>query len=246
MVSLKILNKFIKILTLCFGVIFFSSSSKLYAATYTITPTSGFVKVGDSFVVDIKIDSEGEKSNLARAVLTFDPSLVQLTKAERNNSLYTTFQADQQTTDNTNGVVMITGFTQSGNGTLYKTASTPDLFARLTFKAIKSGTVKFEWEYTGSDSPFKSVIMIDGSPAQNKLTIKPSSVAFTIQGSGGTTSGGTGTTPVTGVSSNIAFYLSAVAIIGAGLIFSGGGVLYNASRKVFNTSKKTLVEIENR
>jgi hypothetical protein len=210
----------------------------IFAAVYSITPPSGYVAAGDEFVLDILIDTEGAKSNLARAVVTFDPTLVKLTKAERNNSLYATYPEDGQSTDNTNGVVMITGFTQSGSGSLYQTDGSPDVFARLTFEVLKKGTLEIEWEFSGQDEPFKSVIMIDGSPPQNGLSSKPSGARYILED-------GTPDVPVTALSiEKNNFVIAGVAIIGAGLIFSGGGVLYGVSRKYLTSNKRTLVEYD--
>lgn len=217
-------------------VLFFFSMTVVDAATFSFSPSSGYVREGDSFVVDVLIDTEGEESTKAKAVITFDPTLIQLTKAERNNTLYEEYPDDEQTTDNTNGVVMLTGFTQSGTSPLYQTDETADVYARLTFKSIKDGTVTLDWEYSGQDQAFKSVIMITGSPPQNALDSKPSTGRFIIENYG--------STPNTGVTNNRAFYIAGAAIIGAGLVFSGGGVVYGASQKMISTNKRTVVQFD--
>ncbi len=117
--------------------------------------------------MDILIDSGGEELVEARAVITFDPSMLKVTEAKRNNSLFLTWPSDESTIDNENGVVMLTGFTQSGEGTLYSTDGDPDVFARLTFEILEEGETSLEWEYSGENESFKSVLMKDGSPPQN-------------------------------------------------------------------------------
>lgn len=212
------------------------SGGTAFAATYSLTPNSGYVKKGSDFALDIMIDSENKEISLARAVITFDPTKIKLVEAERNNTLFATFPADDQSTDNTNGVVMITGFTQSGGSKdLYTTTGSADVFARLKFKSLEEGTAEITWEFSGKDEDFKSVIMADGSPPQNVLTSKPKSATYTIQGS---------STPVTGagIVSQKNLIVAGSAIIGAGLVFSGGSVLHSASKKVFTSNKRTLVE----
>lgn len=199
---------------------------------FILNPKSGQLAVGQNFTLDIFIDSGGGNVSLARAVVTFDPTLVQVTGASRNNSLFTNFDEDEQTLDNTNGVIMVTGFTQSGAGTLYKTQGEPDLLARLTFKVLKAGPLRFDWEYSGQDQPFKSVMIADGSPPQNILTTKPESASFPIPT--------TGTTPSTGLNS------WSVALFGGGII--GGSLLIWAGSSLisrgFKRQRKTQVLYE--
>ena len=76
---------------------------------------------------------------------------------------------------------MLTGFSQSGTDELYTTGSSPDIMARLNFQVLKVGKTSLDWEFTGSDDTFASVMLIEGSPPQNVLKTKPTSVTFTIQ-----------------------------------------------------------------
>lgn len=217
--------------------------TRIYAANpqFSLRPGSGNVLVGKNFTVDILIDTKGNNVALARAVLKFDPSLVQVIKANRNQSLFCQYPDDQQSIDNDNGLVMVTGFCQSGVGQPYKTSGDADVLARVTFKAVKSGTVNLEWEYSGEDEPLKSVIMKDGSPPTNLLKAKPSNPRFVAtRGTTGTPTTPTGpTTPVTGLG------------ISAGLV-TGGLILvllgFGYSRWVdFKTKSKlrTIVDYGN-
>jgi hypothetical protein len=144
-------------------------------------PEGGVVSnPNDGFILDVLVDSGGEDLTSARFVITFDPSILQIQKAERNNSLFEQWPNDESTLDNDNGVVMLTGFTQSGSSDLYTTEGDPDVMARLTFEVVKEGNVTFDWEFSGSDDNFKSYLLKDGSPPQNVLDTKPSSVTFQI------------------------------------------------------------------
>jgi len=135
---------------------------------------------GEGFTVDILIDSAGESLIKARSVITFDAELVKVTEAKRNNSLFLTWPVDESTIDNVNGVVMLTGFTQSGTGQPYLTEGDDDVFARLTFEILKEGELLLDWEFSGIDESFNSVMMTDGSPPLNILTTKPDSARYTL------------------------------------------------------------------
>lgn len=188
----------------------------VYAAapTFSTRPGSGKVIVGKVFVVDILIDSENNSLNYARAVLKYDPTLVSISKAQRNESLFCSYPEDEQSIDNTNGLLMLTGFCQSGVGAPYKTSGEADVFARITFKALKTGTVKLVWQHTGEDVPFKSVLMKDGSPPTNLLTTSPRQASFTIVKSVSTTPvPSTPNTPSTGIALSFGLVGSGILLL---------------------------------
>ncbi|MCA9377216.1 hypothetical protein H6763_00400 [Candidatus Nomurabacteria bacterium] len=218
--------------------------SSFAAPTFKFNPTGGYVMEGDEFTLDILIDSDGEELIKAKSVITFDPTLVEIIKAERNNALFDQFPADEQSTDNTNGVLMLSGFTQSGAGDLYKTGANPDVFARITFKTLWDGVVTFDWEYTGTDAPFKSVMISDGSPPQNILTSKPVSATFTIQDSTGNSGTGNYVTPITGIFESDMFLPGFLVLLGGLMVFTGTNVVYRVSRRLILMRRRTLVEYD--
>ncbi len=169
-------NNIYKILITVITFLLFSNS--LYAATFTIIPNSGTVRKDREFVTDIMIDTKGDSSLLSRVVLTFDHTKLKVIKAENNESLYCDYPEDKQSVDNTNGVIVLTGFCQSGNGVGYKTTGEPDLFARITYVPIKAGDIEINWEYSGIDEEFKSIIMKDGSPTTSILLSAPTDAKF--------------------------------------------------------------------
>lgn len=155
--------------------------SNIFASTpsYSLRPGTGLVVINSSFVIDVLINSE-EEVMLARAAITYDPEYLEVIKAERNDSLFCEYPSDEQTVDKEEGLIMITGFCQSGTDKMYKTVGDPDVFARITFKALKLGDTELLWEYSGEDEPFKSVMMIDGSPTQNILENAPFDGSYEI------------------------------------------------------------------
>lgn len=160
-------------------------SSEIYAQeesepTFKLYPPGGQVMNKDQgFVVDVLIDTAGEEIISANFSLLFDPEVLQVIKAERNNSLFSQFPSDQASIDNENGVIYLTGFTQSGTGSLYRTEGDPDIFGRITFKVLEIGETTLDWEF-GENATFGTEIYADGSPPQNILNSKPSAVTFTI------------------------------------------------------------------
>jgi len=181
MIVKKIISIFI--LTILSSFLFIET---VYAASpmFSFYPESGVVKnTEDVFTVDVLIDTDGMSLTEARMVFNFDPRLVQVAKASRNNSLFEEWPDDESSLDNENGVVMLTGFTQSGSGDLYKTSGDPDVFARIEFEIITDKTeveIPLEWEFTGSDELFQTVLLADGSPPQNVLDTRPGDATFRI------------------------------------------------------------------
>ncbi len=162
--------------------IFFVSPIKASDPAFSLYPAGGVVtNKNNGFTVDVMIDSGGEALTSARFVITYDPEYLQLKKAEKNNALFAQWPEDETSIDNTNGVVMLTGFSQSGTDTLYTTENEPEVMARLSFEVLKLGKTTLDWEFSGSDDNFKSVMLTDGSPPQNVLETKPSAATFTIE-----------------------------------------------------------------
>jgi hypothetical protein len=178
----KIFNKsltillFLLLITL-FGVTLVQASEPMMS----FYPKGGVVlNKENGFIVDVLINTAGEEIALAKFTVIFDPQVLQLRKAERNNTLFEQFPEDEASTDNENGVVLLTGFTQSGSGTLYRTGEKSDIFARLTFDVLGEGETVLDWEYLGTGATFDTVLLKDGSPPQNILRTKPETATFTI------------------------------------------------------------------
>jgi len=160
----------------------FVSPVKAVEPMLSLYPAGGVVTNKDNgFTVDVMIDSGGEDLVSARFVITYDPEYLRLKKAEKNNTLFAQWPEDETSIDNTNGVVMLTGFSQSGTDTPYTTDGDPDVMARLSFEVLKLGDTTLDWEFSGSDESFKSVMLTDGSPPQNVLKTKPDAETFTVK-----------------------------------------------------------------
>lgn len=233
------LKKFAKIFTILSITLmeFVVLPSGVFAGELSINPSSKTVANGDEFVVEVLIDSQGDDLIEATATIVFDPTVLQLVKAERNASLFATFPVGEQTTDNDNGVVMITGFTQSGTSALYNTLGDPDILAQYTFKAIDKGTTKLEWVYSGTNEAFQSVLMKDASPTQNVLLSQPSSATITIND-------GNTTTPSTGIFDNSGLSIAASLLVAGVLLTIGTYMVYQGKPHLINSKGNTIVVVE--
>lgn len=229
-------SRYIKSVVLIFAFIslFFSPSLVSAAdATFSIRPNKGTVKENSRFVNDILIDTKGSEVTLARAVLLFNPKYIEVMKAEYNASLFCTYPSDDRTIDNTYGVVMITGFCQSGTSGLYSTEGDADVFARITYKVKTAGEIDIEWKFSGKDEPFNTIILKDGSPPSPVLTTKPEPAKFVVSGyvvDDG--DDGNGTTPTTGYALSGTFILAGIFLVILGAIYSKyGGEKVDSKRK---------------
>lgn len=160
---------------------------KAYAsdASLFFYPSSGIVEdVEEGFTVDVLIDSGGVEISKARVVVKYDPQVIILKEAGRNNSLFAQFPDDQSSTDNVEGIVMLTGITEIEDGVpFYTTVGEPDVFIRLKFEIIDTSVEKIvlDMNYSGEDELFESIIITAHEPNSNILLSKPSSAIFHLK-----------------------------------------------------------------
>jgi hypothetical protein len=177
------LKKIVATISLFTLVLLFPSLS--YAATLEIYPQSGIVKdASKGFTVDILIDSEDEDITQVRVALKFDPDVIQVRSANKNNGLFSQWPDDESSIDNSNGVILLTGFSQSGVNTLYNSEGTKDVLARIDFDIIskEKQDIILEFDYGNTETLFTTVVMKDGSPPTNVLLSKPESGVFSFTG----------------------------------------------------------------
>lgn len=220
------------------------SATKAIASnpSFSLYPPSGMViDSSKGFSVDVRINTDGEKANSARFTLLFDPQALQLTKVEKKSSLFKQWPEDEASVDNENGLVMLTGFTQSGEeGDSYVTNGEFDIIARLTFKVLKEGSTTIDWEYDTNNGVFDTYIMRDGSPPTNMLMSKPSIGTYSIGGGSGS-DGSNGLDPST-VNTAIEFDWRYVVITGVAMLLFGGFMIFTRPG-MHRRRKGTLVVI---
>lgn len=163
------------------------SSLSLYASqpSFSLYPSSGVVaNVQEGFTVDVLIDSGGYEIAKARAVIKFDPEIIQLKTASRNNSLFEQWLTDESSTDNTYGIIILTGSTAEGSILpLYKTDGDPDVLARLEFDVVTTESddeVILTFGYDEEDELLNSIIMTSGTSSTNVLAAEPLSATFSL------------------------------------------------------------------
>ncbi len=226
-----------KFLTIVFSFLFFFffSSSAILAIepSFSFFPAGGIVvDKSKGFSVDILIDTAGQEAMSAKFVVLFDPTVLRLTKAERNSTLFSQWPEEESSIDNDNGVVMLGGFTQSGTGSPYVTSGDPDIMARLTFEVLKEKETSLDWEYNTNNGVFDTNIMKEGSPPTNILTKKPYSVTFQIGG---------GSVLKPDVDTGI-FDSKYLIIVGAVLLLFGGFMIFTRPN-FYRRGKGTVVVI---
>lgn len=176
----KIGQVLLSILVLCIS----TGYSFALEPSFSFYPSSGVVEdINEGFTVDVLIDSAGQSVSKARVTIKYDPNVIQLRKALRNNSLFEQWPIDESSTDNTNGVVMLTGYTPSNSSKdEYITSVVPDVFTRLEFdiKDLSAKSITLDFEYSGKVEMFKTFMIKGGSLTENILLTKPSSVQFTV------------------------------------------------------------------
>lgn len=172
------------LITLLSLVLFVPSTTTLFSDTdfttdgeLTLYPAEGSIEQGEELIIDVLVDTKGQEVVLVRAVVSFNPEIVQLDSILKNEDLFCDWPSGEQLLDNDEGIVMVTGFCQSGgNDPLYATFGEADVFARFRFSTLQAGELRMDWEYSGFDEPMKSVIMADGSPPQNILVFDEDSL----------------------------------------------------------------------
>jgi hypothetical protein len=119
----------IKLIVLC-AVVFPSVS---FAATLSVTPGTGVYKTGQTFTVNVVVNTTGVPVNAADGSLTFDPHELNVVAVSRTSSIFNLWTAEPAFS-NTAGTISFSGGVPTGytgtNGTVMS----------VTFKSITSGT----------------------------------------------------------------------------------------------------------
>jgi len=216
------MNLFIKVASMLLvagyvlSIAFLPVSAQSVTAKFVLSPRTKTVVKDATFDVTINITATATKEiSYARAVLVFDPTMLEIPQALEAGTMFCDYPTDEfnYVADNTQGQVMITG-RASGEVTCPYPAvnSTGTLFARITFKAKKTGVVDFSFLSNGQLVDNMSAIADTSSPALFIMS-DPSDGKYTILSSA------TATTPVPpgnlGVDPRIVVAL-AVAVGGVG------------------------------
>ncbi len=243
MISMKRTQHYLHFFYILFGTLFFflAFPNRILAASpeMSLYPSSGYALLGEDFTVDIMLDTRGEQTTKAKAVLRFNPDEIKVVKAEHAD-LYCQYPEDEYTVDNDEGWIVLTGFCLDP---YYSTASQAELFGRFTFQPLKEGETEIEFVSNNSEDD-KTLVMDTGSPPQTLDVVK----------SGGTyeivsdvdPGDGNGDTP-SGKLPGVGILDTKLTWVGMGLIGLGGGlfVLSTVGLKIFKNvagkNKRTVI-----
>lgn len=186
------------------------------AVDVRLYPSSGYAVLTKDFAVDIMLNTDGNNTTTARAVIRFDPNKLQVTKAEHGD-LYCQYPEDEYAVDNENGWIKITGFCLDP---YYNSESSSGIFARFTFRPSVEGAVNLNFEFDGTDGEWKSYVKDTGSPPENILESRPQGGTYSVVSSiPSSTTDDSEKLPGVGLFENKFFFL------GLGLCFLGVSIL---------------------
>jgi hypothetical protein len=211
------------------------------AASMTLYPDRGYALLTKPFAVDIMLDTGSEDVMEARAVFRFDPTRVQVTKAEYAD-LFCQYPEDQYAVDNTAGWIKLTGYC---NDPYYNSDGTPGLFGRFTFEPIMEGTVEFEFIDSYDDEDWISHLLDTSSPPQEITGVQYTGGTYAVVSSVGPVDGGNGDgtrtkLPGVGIFDDKRVLLGAVLLGGSVLVVVGERMI-RARRKSGNDQGGTVV-----
>ena len=145
-------------------------SAQSVTATFVLSPRTKTVVKDSTFDVTINLKSTGSKRvSYARAILVFDPTLLEIPQAVEAGNLFCNYPTDEgnYVADNTEGQLMITGIaTGETNCPFPELNTTNKLFARVTFKAKATGKADLSFMFNGREADGMSGVMDSNSPPQ--------------------------------------------------------------------------------
>ena len=137
-----------------------ASANSVGAATLSVSPTTQSVVVGDTFMVNILLDTQGTAvDGVDIRYLNYNPSLLQVQDVDANKAgtqiapgtLMSSTLAN--TVDTTQGRVNLSQIISAG-GTKYTGSG---VLATITFRAIAAGTANVSFDYTASNTTDSNV-----------------------------------------------------------------------------------------
>lgn len=141
-------------------------------ASLYLDPASATVNEGDTFDVDVRVDTDGENVNAVEAVLEYSTSQVSFTSIDSSASA---FEIEANETGGSGEVTISRGTTTPQSGDLF--------LSTVTFEAITGGeTANITFNETDSD-------VVRESDSQDILATTTGG-AYTLEGTGGGDGGG--------------------------------------------------------
>lgn len=150
-----------------------SSAQTTSTVQLSMQPQTSTMNIGETKVVTLKLktSSSTKRVSTVRAILQFNPNILEITNVS-TTSLFCQYPTDSGSyaSDNSQGVLMITGFATGGASCTFPELSTTEVsFATVTFRAKASGNSDLDFIYTGENSSLVSVALDTNSPPQMVL-----------------------------------------------------------------------------
>lgn len=109
----KVLRLFCVLFSVSFAMIISFTPSYLFAATLYLSPNSGSYHEKDTFLIDIRLDTEGEYINAVEVGLDFPNDILEFVDFSKGNSVLSLWLKEPELS-NENGVVSFIGGTPAG------------------------------------------------------------------------------------------------------------------------------------
>lgn len=211
----------VSLLIVVFGVALFALPEKALAASLSLSPASASKNNGETFGVDIVLDTEGAAVSGATAIINYDTGKLQVQDDDSNNTGVNIKPGTALSQVLSNSVDTSAGKIRFDAGNLGASYTGRGVLATIQFKAIGSGVAQASFLFNPSSTTNTSQVAAATGPT-NLLT-KINDGNYTI---GGTSSNSTSSTqtqqtlPQTGVMENtIAILVGGLGLLGMGMMF---------------------------
>gem|GEM_PF-6704488 len=165
-------------------------SAQAVTSTFLLSPRTKNVVIGSTFDVTINITATATKEiSYARAILVFNPTMLEMPQALEAGSMFCDYPTDAANyiADNTQGQIMITGISTGQATCPFPVVNTDGtLFARITFKAKKTGKANLAFLFNNQAADGMSGISDTSSPSLFIMST-PRDGAYTILSSASAT-----------------------------------------------------------
>jgi len=204
----------------CFVLLFFLFFSlpashfplPIYAAgaSFSLSPASGSYKVDAAFNVNVVLNTGGEQTSGADAILLYEPQKLGV-QTITAGTIFSSYPV--KTTNSTAGKISISGIISDATSSFSGEGS----FATITFKPLSSGTTTVRFDFTLNE-PTDSNVAKKGTQGEDILS-SVSNATYTLTGTTVTPTPGSGgpTPPTSGVFEiTFAFLLAGLAFFTSG------------------------------
>lgn len=185
------------------------------AASLSLSPASASKNVGDSFTVDVILDTQGVAVKGATAIIDYDTTALQVIDDDSSATGVNITAGPNLTQSLTNTVDTSIGQIRYDAGILGANYTGRGVIATITFEAISEGTTQVSFGFDPSKTTGTSAVAAATGP--DNLLTKVDAATFTIDPEGTTT---TTPLPATGALED-----TLMLIAGGGIFFGAGAFL---------------------